>query len=150
MFSIFFYGVVEPISGVLIASRYANGVPKGILYGVVEPISGVLIASRLREWRAQGDCEVPSVDFTRNMECFGPAKAVQICSLQICRTPLRGSHSLGDRFTSHLLVNGVPKGIRTPVTAVKGRCPGPLDDGDTDPLHLKHALACSISNGKSR
>src|SRR3954470_2742191 len=22
-----------------------------------------------------------------------------------------------------------PKGIRTPVTAVKGRCPGPLDDG---------------------
>ncbi len=25
---------------------------------------------------------------------------------------------------------GVPKGIRTPVAAVKGRCPGPLDDGD--------------------
>ena len=27
--------------------------------------------------------------------------------------------------------NGIPKGIRTPVTAVKGRCPRPLDDGDT-------------------
>jgi hypothetical protein len=27
--------------------------------------------------------------------------------------------------------NGVPKGIRTPVTAVKGQCPRPLDDGDT-------------------
>ena len=26
--------------------------------------------------------------------------------------------------------DGVPKGIRTPVTAVKGRCPRPLDDGD--------------------
>ena len=26
--------------------------------------------------------------------------------------------------------NGVPKGIRTPVAAVKGRCPRPLDDGD--------------------
>ena len=26
---------------------------------------------------------------------------------------------------------GVPKGIRTPVTAVKGRCPRPLDDGDS-------------------
>ncbi len=26
---------------------------------------------------------------------------------------------------------GVPKGIRTPVTAVKGQCPRPLDDGDT-------------------
>jgi hypothetical protein len=25
---------------------------------------------------------------------------------------------------------GVPKGSRTPVTAVKGRCPRPLDDGD--------------------
>jgi hypothetical protein len=24
---------------------------------------------------------------------------------------------------------GSPKGIRTPVTAVKGRCPRPLDDG---------------------
>ncbi len=27
--------------------------------------------------------------------------------------------------------SGVPKGVRTPVTAVKGRCPRPLDDGDT-------------------
>ncbi len=28
--------------------------------------------------------------------------------------------------------SGVPKGVRTPVTAVKGRCPRPLDDGDAD------------------
>ena len=27
---------------------------------------------------------------------------------------------------------GVPRGVRTPVTAVKGRCPRPLDDGDQD------------------
>ncbi len=27
-------------------------------------------------------------------------------------------------------MSGVPNGIRTRVTAVKGRCPGPLDDGD--------------------
>ena len=27
--------------------------------------------------------------------------------------------------------SGVPTGIRTPVTAVKGRCPRPLDDGDS-------------------
>ena len=47
--------------------------------------------------------------------------------------------------------NGVPKGIRTPVTAVKGRCPRPLDDGDTfggarrdrtaDLLHAMQALS---------
>ena len=29
-----------------------------------------------------------------------------------------------------LCINGVPKGIRTPVAAVKGQCPRPLDDGD--------------------
>ena len=28
-------------------------------------------------------------------------------------------------------LSGVPKGIRTPVAAVKGQCPRPLDDGDT-------------------
>ena len=28
--------------------------------------------------------------------------------------------------------SGIPKGIRTPVTAVKGRCPRPLDDRDTE------------------
>src|SRR5690242_2011092 len=29
-----------------------------------------------------------------------------------------------------VLFSGVPTGIRTPVIAVKGRCPRPLDDGD--------------------
>jgi hypothetical protein len=33
--------------------------------------------------------------------------------------------------------NGVPKGIRTPVTAVKGQCPRPLDDGDLE-LYSSH------------
>ena len=35
----------------------------------------------------------------------------------------------GRQPPAHALA-GVPKGIRTPVTAVKGRCPRPLDDGD--------------------
>ena len=35
-------------------------------------------------------------------------------------------------YTSPKIVSGVPKGIRTPVTAVKGRCPRPLDDGDAE------------------
>jgi len=30
------------------------------------------------------------------------------------------------------IMNGVPKGIRTPVAAVKGQCPRPLDDGDVE------------------
>ena len=33
---------------------------------------------------------------------------------------------------SHLIKDGVPKGVRTPVTAVKGQCPRPLDDGDLE------------------
>jgi hypothetical protein len=39
---------------------------------------------------------------------------------------------------------GVPKGIRTPVTAVKGQCPRPLDDGDTkNPYRIRNsALSC--------
>src|SRR5438309_3505871 len=35
-----------------------------------------------------------------------------------------------ERATSGCCKDGVPTGIRTPVTAVKGRCPRPLDDGD--------------------
>src|SRR5271170_869382 len=35
-------------------------------------------------------------------------------------------------FIQLLDIIGVPKGIRTPVTAVKGRCPRPLDDGDLE------------------
>ena len=36
------------------------------------------------------------------------------------------------KYFSHERPNksGVPKGSRTPVAAVKGRCPRPLDDGD--------------------
>ena len=39
---------------------------------------------------------------------------------------------LGKEGAQYLRKNGVPKGIRTPVTTVKGWCPGPLDDGDAD------------------
>ena len=35
------------------------------------------------------------------------------------------------RDTENTSKTGVPKGIRTPVAAVKGQCPRPLDDGDT-------------------
>ncbi len=41
--------------------------------------------------------------------------------------------------------NGVPKGIRTPVTAVKGQCPRPLDDGDPK---LAYRITDSIISGK--
>src|SRR5690606_20288646 len=43
------------------------------------------------------------------------------------RYEIRGRLSMGGAlFTTE----SVPRGIRTLVTAVKGRCPGPLDDGD--------------------
>ena len=35
---------------------------------------------------------------------------------------------------------GVPTGIRTPVIAVKGRCPRPLDDGDCKSYQLQKLL----------
>lgn len=44
---------------------------------------------------------------------------------------------LGDNVF-HALSIGVPKGIRTPVTAVKGQCPRPLDDGDTKMQYRIH------------
>jgi hypothetical protein len=34
------------------------------------------------------------------------------------------------RFGAGNEIIGVPYGIRTRVTAVRGRCPGPLDEGD--------------------
>ncbi len=40
---------------------------------------------------------------------------------------------------------GVPTGIRTPVTSVKGRCPRPLDDGDRSQASF---LACGGGKGK--
>src|SRR5205807_4799261 len=44
------------------------------------------------------------------------------------RYPVRSA--IRTRTGSEPRVVGVPTGIRTPVTAVKGRCPRPLDDGD--------------------
>ncbi len=48
------------------------------------------------------------------------------------RIYLQSAESINDTAHARWAVSfiGVPKGIRTPVTAVKGRCPGPLDDGD--------------------
>ncbi len=41
-----------------------------------------------------------------------------------------GKTKNGHQGVRFLFDAGVPTGIRTPVTAVKGRCPRPLDDGD--------------------
>ena len=40
------------------------------------------------------------------------------------------SPGLQPPVANHPEVSGVPKGIRTPVTTVKGSCPRPLDEGD--------------------
>ena len=45
------------------------------------------------------------------------------------------------------LRSGVPRGTRTPVFGVRGRCPGPLDDGDIRPLLIVARTAIKkISN----
>jgi hypothetical protein len=44
--------------------------------------------------------------------------------------PIPHEQDIGPELDQNLKKSGVPKGIRTPVTAVKGRCPRPLDDGD--------------------
>ena len=46
---------------------------------------------------------------------------------------------------------GVPTGIRTPVAGVKGQCPRPLDDGDTDlriAIHILLLMKMSSRNEK--
>ena len=48
---------------------------------------------------------------------------------------------------------GVPRGSRTPVAAVKGRCPGPLDDGDEFSYagrRILHGPAAVCSGGARR
>jgi hypothetical protein len=40
------------------------------------------------------------------------------------------AETLEPDIANSLMLIGVPDGIRTRVTAVKGRCPRPLDDGD--------------------
>ena len=44
-------------------------------------------------------------------------------------------------------LTGVPDGIRTRVTAVKGRCPRPLDDGDACALRLRIRQAAAMTTG---
>jgi hypothetical protein len=39
-----------------------------------------------------------------------------------------------------------PNGIRTRVTAVKGRCPGPLDDRVTKPGNIRIAIVRRKAN----
>ena len=66
--------------------------------------------------------------------------AIKVAVTRALESPAESSgHKVGTarHATYKLLIYGVPKGIRTPVTAVKGRCPGPLDDGDRVPSAIE-------------
>ena len=47
-----------------------------------------------------------------------------------CRLVGKRRSPCDERRMGNARIRGVPRGSRTPVAAVKGRCPGPLDDGD--------------------
>src|SRR5215471_7966003 len=65
------------------------------------------------------------------------------CSLRDSRLCWTARHEAHD-------LRGVPMGIRTPVTAVKGRCPRPLDDGDLDSYRWLFTSAGGRSGGGNR
>ena len=44
-------------------------------------------------------------------------------------------------------MSGVPSGSRTRVTAVKGRCPRPLDDRDALELTLERQVNFAVTTG---
>src|SRR5579859_6477205 len=65
----------------------------------------------------------------------GPASNTRLPHAACCRTHgsnLREGKLENANATARVAFafSGVPTGIRTPVIAVKGRCPRPLDDGD--------------------
>ena len=73
----------------------------------------------------------PTKDCELNARPIGPPAASTSLALRD-RTPAGFSPPFEFRHKkNHLSVVfiGDPTGIRTPVTAVKGRCPRPLDDG---------------------
>ena len=75
----------------------------------------------------------------------GDTKIIFLCVVQgamLGTTPARQPHAHPPPTTNPSAItskgqneDGTPKGIRIPVTAVKGRCPRPLDDGGT-PLSI--------------
>ena len=63
----------------------------------------------------------------------GDPDCIKLCKEWILIKPIGYGLTLKQPDRNLIIKNsGIPKGIRTPVTAVKGRCPRPLDDGDPD------------------
>ena len=50
-----------------------------------------------------------------------------------------------EAWCEKIISDGVPKGSRTPVAAVKGRSPRPLDDGDQQP-HMVRLIVYFVNN----
>ena len=60
--------------------------------------------------------------------CISTPRVFLHCDCMTLYNEIAGNKKATD--ISGFFESGVPTGIRTPVTAVKGRCPRPLDDGD--------------------
>ena len=86
-----------------------------------------MLKSKIFEWTIFKQIKLQSKKFDQTLKTGMREQATK----QAIKKPK--SSCLGF-FMRSLLINyleyGVPTGIRTPVTAVKGRCPRPLDDRD--------------------
>ena len=88
--------------------------------GPLAQLTGIQRATRTISWTRRITVARVQRDIHRMSRCRTPGGVLIPVDIKIKKaTRLSG-----------LFDFGVPTGIRTPVTAVKGRCPRPLDDGD--------------------
>ena len=103
------------------ASPYGSAIFLCVPTGIIPPLAGWLVRRRVVHHRS-------------HMLAPVPANTHHHISPNPSRHRREGSHRLKNKrskvWRMPYFRPCVPTGIRTPVAAVKGRCPWPLDDGD--------------------
>src|SRR5579875_3519364 len=101
-----------------------------------------------------------TLGYLTDSQAAGPGQAYHVPAVltgfEPATSTLTGWRALLAALQDHLLVtepygNRAPNGIRTRAAALKGRCPGPLDDGgpgDVPPAPLAPAVGNRLSIGE--